>query len=139
MLFGAWGWCLRYQARLVRFTDKMKSNKRIRYIAGLHTEELWVEKGSKFNALQKGVSAFRISAPFFPSTIYLLALNNVPHAFNFPTICQVNDYVMQIMLCNNAPLVLCCDRFDHGSRQVKHDLVEMVMEDYDIALSWRIH
>ena len=35
-------------------------------------------------------------------------------------------------------LVLCYDRFDHGSRQVKRDPVGLVMEDYDITLSWRI-
>ena len=37
-----------------------------------------------------------------------------------------------------APLVLCYDRFDHGSREVKHDQVHLVMEDYDITLRWRI-
>ena len=26
--------------------------------------------------------------------------------------------------CTGAPLVMCCDWLDHGSRQVKHDLVD---------------
>ena len=29
----------------------------------------------------------------------------------------------------SPPLVLCCDRLDHGSRQVKCDLVDIVMVD----------
>ena len=35
-----------------------------------------------------------------------------------------------------APLVLCCDRFDRGSGQVKSDLVDLVTEDYDITPLW---
>ena len=27
---------------------------------------------------------------------------------------------------------MCCDQFDHGSRQVKHEPVDLVTEDYDI-------
>ena len=30
--------------------------------------------------------------------------------------------------------LLCCDRFDQGSRQVKHEPVSLVMEDYDVSL-----
>ena len=31
--------------------------------------------------------------------------------------------------------VLCCDRFDRGSRQTKRaQVVDMVMEDYDVSL-----
>ena len=41
-----------------------------------------------------------------------------------------------LLLCSSAPLVLCCDRFDRGSREVKHDPVDLVMEDYDITLHW---
>ena len=57
---------------------------------------------------------------------------------------QHSDYVIQcslstrLLLRTSAPLVLCYDQFDRGSRQVKRDLVDLVTEDYDIALRWRI-
>ena len=35
---------------------------------------------------------------------------------------------------HGAPLILCCDQFDGGSRQVKRDPVDLVMEDYVITL-----
>ena len=31
-----------------------------------------------------------------------------------------------------------CDLFDHGSRQVKCDPGDLVMNDYDITLHWSI-
>ena len=43
-----------------------------------------------------------------------------------------SNWITLLLLCTSAPLVLCCDRFDHGSRQVKRDLVNLVTEDYDI-------
>ena len=43
---------------------------------------------------------------------------------------------MLLLLCTSAALVLCCDQFDRGSRQVKRDPVDLVMEDYDITLRW---
>ena len=49
-----------------------------------------------------------------------------------------SNWIKLLLLCTSAPLVLCCDRFDHGSRQVKRDPVGVVTEDYDITLSWRI-
>ena len=45
---------------------------------------------------------------------------------------------MLLLLCTSAPLVLCCDRFDRGSRQAKRDPVDLVTQDYDITLHWRI-
>ena len=39
-----------------------------------------------------------------------------------------------LLLYTSAPLVLCYDRFNHGSRLVKCDPVDLVMEDYDITL-----
>ena len=45
---------------------------------------------------------------------------------------------MLLLLCTSAPLVLCCDWFDHGSRWIKRDPVDLVIEDYDIPLCWRI-
>ena len=38
-----------------------------------------------------------------------------------------SNWITLLLLCTSAPLVLCCDRFDHGSRQVKRD-----PEDYTI-------
>ena len=49
-----------------------------------------------------------------------------------------SNWIMLLLLCTSAPLVLCCDRFDRGSRQVKRDPVDLVTEDYDITLRWRI-
>ena len=40
-----------------------------------------------------------------------------------------------LLLCTSAPLVLCCDQFDCGSRQVKREPVDLVMEDYDVSLA----
>ena len=45
---------------------------------------------------------------------------------------------MLLLLCTSAALDLCCDRFDHGLRQVKHEPVDLVTEDYDVSLSQRI-
>ena len=39
-----------------------------------------------------------------------------------------------LFLCISAPLVLCRDWFDHGSRQVKHEPVVLITENYDISL-----
>ena len=41
------------------------------------------------------------------------------------------------MLCTSALLVLCCDRFDRGSRQVKRDPGDLVTVGYDITLCWQ--
>ena len=45
---------------------------------------------------------------------------------------------MLLLLCTRALLVLFCYWFDRGSRQVKRELVDQVMEDYDISLCQRI-
>ena len=37
-----------------------------------------------------------------------------------------SNWIMLLLLCTSAPLVLCCDRFDLGSRQVKCDLEDLV-------------
>ena len=53
-------------------------------------------------------------------------------------VCKVGGFIRQhstwitlLLLFTSAPLVLCCDRFDRGSRQVQHDLVDIVMEYHD--------
>ena len=40
------------------------------------------------------------------------------------------------MLCC---VVLCCDQFDRGPKQVKPELVDLVTEDYDVSHCQRIH
>ena len=40
------------------------------------------------------------------------------------------NWTTLLLLCTSAPLVLRCDRFNRGSRQVKHDPVNLVTEDY---------
>ena len=42
-----------------------------------------------------------------------------------------SNWITILLLCTSSPLVLCCDRFDHGLRQVKSDPVGLVTEDYD--------
>ena len=32
--------------------------------------------------------------------------------------------------CFNVPLILCCDRFNHGSRKARCDSVDLLMVDY---------
>ena len=49
-----------------------------------------------------------------------------------------SNCIAQLLLCTSASLVMCCDRFDLGSRQVKCDSVDLVTEDYDITLCWQI-
>ena len=51
-----------------------------------------------------------------------------------------NTWIMLLLLCTSGLLVLCCDRFNHGSRGVKRDSLDLVMEDHDIMISlcWRI-
>ena len=39
-----------------------------------------------------------------------------------------------LLLCISAPLVFCCDQFDQGSRQVKCEPVDLVMEDREYPL-----
>ena len=39
---------------------------------------------------------------------------------------------------NYATGSMCCDQFDFGSSQITRDLVDLVMEDYAIKLSWQI-
>ena len=49
-----------------------------------------------------------------------------------------SNWFTLLLLCTNAPLVLYCDRFDRGSRQVKREPVDLVMEDYDVSLCQRV-
>ena len=49
-----------------------------------------------------------------------------------------SNWFTQLLLCTSAPLVLYCDRFDRGSRQVKREPVDLLMEDYDVSLSQRV-
>ena len=49
-----------------------------------------------------------------------------------------SNWFTLLLLCTRDPLVLCCDRFNCGSRQVKRDQVDLVTEDYDITLCWQI-
>ena len=51
---------------------------------------------------------------------------------------HTSSWITLLLLCNGAPLVLCCEGFNHGSRQVKHDPVNLVTVDYDITLSWQM-
>ena len=48
------------------------------------------------------------------------------------------NWITLLLLCTSAALVLCCDWFDRGSRQVMRDPVELVTVDYDITLHWQI-
>ena len=52
-----------------------------------------------------------------------------------------SNWIMLLLLPIRAPLIMCCDWFDRGSRQVKHDLVDLVTEDLydDIILRWQIY
>ena len=44
-----------------------------------------------------------------------------------------SNWFTLLLLCTSAPLVLYCDRFDRGSRQVKREPVDLLMEDYDVG------
>ena len=49
-----------------------------------------------------------------------------------------SNWFTLLLLCTSAPLVLYCDRFDRGSRQVKREPIDLLMEDYDVSLSQRV-
>ena len=49
-----------------------------------------------------------------------------------------SNWITLLLLYTSAPLVLCCDRLNCGSRQVMHDPVYLVTVDYCITLRWRI-
>ena len=49
-----------------------------------------------------------------------------------------SNWFTLLLLCTSAPLVLYCDRFDRGSRQVKRGPVDLLMEDYDVSLFQRV-
>ena len=49
-----------------------------------------------------------------------------------------SNWITLLLLCTSAPLVLCCDQFDLGSRQIKHDPVDLVTEDCDVTFHWGI-
>ena len=42
-----------------------------------------------------------------------------------------SNWIRLFLLGTSAPLVLCCDWFDRGSRLVKRDLVDLVTVDFD--------
>ena len=51
-----------------------------------------------------------------------------------------SNWITLLLLCTIAPLVLCCDRFNRGSRHAnKRDPVNLVTVDYDMTLHWRIN
>ena len=49
-----------------------------------------------------------------------------------------SNWFTLLLLCTSAPLVLYCDRFDRGPRQVKREPVDLLMEDYDVSLCQRV-
>ena len=49
-----------------------------------------------------------------------------------------SNWFTLLLLCTSAPLVLYCDRLDRGSRQVKREPVDLLMENYDVSLSQRV-
>ena len=49
-----------------------------------------------------------------------------------------SNWFTLLLLRTSAPLGLYCDRFDRGSRQVKRELVDLLMEDYDVSLFQRV-
>ena len=49
-----------------------------------------------------------------------------------------SNWFMLLLLCTSAPLVLCCDQFDRGSRRVKREPVDLVSEDYGVSLCQQI-
>ena len=50
---------------------------------------------------------------------------------------SIRNWLTLLLLCTSAPLVLCCDQFDRGSRQAMRELVLLVTEDYDVSLCQR--
>ena len=49
-----------------------------------------------------------------------------------------SNWLTVLLLCTSAALVLCYDRFDRGSRQVKREPVDLATEDYDVSFCQRI-
>ena len=49
-----------------------------------------------------------------------------------------SNWFTVLLQCTSAPVVLYCDRFDRGSKQVKREPVDPLMEDCDVSLSQRV-
>ena len=49
-----------------------------------------------------------------------------------------SNWFTLLLLCTIAPLDLCGDQFDHGSRQVKREPADLATEDHDESLCQRI-
>ena len=45
-----------------------------------------------------------------------------------------SNWFTLLFLCPSAPLILCGDRFDCGSRQVKCEPVDLAVENFDVLL-----
>ena len=50
-----------------------------------------------------------------------------------------SNWFTLLLLFTSALLVLCCDPFNRGSIKVKHEPVNLVIEDYIVSLCQRIH
>ena len=49
-----------------------------------------------------------------------------------------SNWFTLLLLCTSAPLVLYCYRFGRGSRPVKREPVDLLLEDYDVSLCQRV-
>ena len=47
-----------------------------------------------------------------------------------------SNWITLLLACTSILLVLCCDWFNHGPRQEKHDLVDLVIVDYNATLKY---
>ena len=113
---------------------------------GIQHIPLWFNESSDHTiwiTVKRAVS--RKKMPHLPDCTISVLINKIVSvgililAINLPAKwLRHNNWITLLLLCTKAPLVLCCDWFDRGSRQVKGDPVDLVMDDYDITLCWRI-
>ena len=62
---------------------------------------------------------------YWEKSYFMLGKLTLSHLKNIPlmplTVATGSSWFKLLLLCASALLVLCCDRFDRGSRQVKHE------------------
>ena len=100
-----------------------------RYVCALYRNK---QRYKRANYAQVIISSFPSKRTKFTGLGKFVFL---PHHFAGKVMTSYSsNWFTLLLLCTSAPLVLCCDRFDHGSRQEKCELVDLVMEDYDVSL-----
>ena len=119
----------------------VKSRSKIALFSNERHFEIWFPKKrtitffwSKLSKLHKKHPILHVATTFSLKQ----GTKNKPWTHSTPLKSYSSNWIMLLLPFTSAPLVLRCDRFDCGSRQIKRDPVDLVKVDYDITLRWPI-